>query len=249
MKRASLFTLLRFIFPLVFCSVTSVSGVLPLLDQPAIADSVMKSGEILEYGIKIKGIPAGTQMFQINGKKQLNGQEVYHVESVSKIRKLFNIFYPFSNRSESFIQSESFQPLRYTQKIRDGKYRGNIDVDFDPANNTARITKNQERLTISVPPGIQDELSMIYLFRSRELEVGKKYRFPVLTGVKTVETIVSVLRVEMLKTVLGTLRTIVVRTNPKNITIWLTDDNARIPVRIEAKTKIGKLVSNLKAVH
>jgi hypothetical protein len=89
---------------------------------------------------------------------------------------------------------------------------------------------------------------MIYLLRTREIEVGHEYHFPFLSGNKTLKTTVSVLRTEKLKTILGTLNTIVIKTTPKNITIWLTNDSLRIPVKIEARTKIGKLVSKLKAV-
>jgi len=248
MKSIRSIVLLKSIIILIICSGVSGASAQPLLDQPSLLNSFVRQNEVLEYSIKIKGIPAGSQKFQVNGKRILDGQEVYHLRSVSKVKKFFSIFYPFSNRSESFVQSENLYPLRYTKKIRDGGYKGNINVDFDWDNQVARIMKDQKRTEIHIPPGIQDELSMIYLLRTREIEVGHEYQFPILSGDKTLKTTVFVLRTEKLKTVLGTLNTIVIRTTPKNITIWLTDDTLRIPVRIEARTKIGKLVSKLKAV-
>ena len=234
---------------LVVCLGASVSSAQPLIDQPHLANSSIRQNEVLEYGIKVRGIPAGTQTLQVNGKKILYGQEVYHLQSVSKIKRFFSIFYSFSNRSESFVQSDNLYPLHYTKKIRDGGYKGNIDVVFDWDNQVARIVKDQKKTEICILPGVQDELSMIYVLRTKELEVGQEYEFPFLSGDKTLETTVEILRTERLKTVLGTLNTIVIRTTPKNITIWLTDDNLRIPVKIEARTKIGKLVSKLKSVR
>ena len=90
---------------------------------------------------------------------------------------------------------------------------------------------------------------MLYLLRTKELEVGQGYKFPALVGSKAIEVDIVVLRIEELKTVLGTLKTIVVKTIQKDITMWLTRDAARIPVRIEARTKLGKLVSDLKTVR
>ncbi len=248
MKSIKTIIFLKLIIILLVCFGASGANAQPLLDQPSLLNSRVRQNEVLEYSIKIRGIPAGTQKFQVDGKRILDGQEVYHLKSVSKVKKFFSIFYPFSNQSESFVQSENLYPLRYTKKIRDGGYKGNIDVDFDWDNQVARIVKDQKRTEIHIPPGIQDELSMIYLLRTKEIEVGHKYQFPILSGDKALETTVLVLRTEKLKTILGTLNTIVIKTTPKNITIWLTDDALRIPVRIEARTKIGKLVSKLKAV-
>ncbi len=249
MRGIRVLILLKSIVILVVCFGASVSSAQPLIDQPHLANSSIRQNEVLEYGIKVRGIPAGTQTLQVNGKKFLYGQEVYHLKSVSRIKRFFSIFYPFNNRSESFVQSDNLYPLRYTKTIRDGGYKGNIDVVFDWDNQVARIVKDQKKTEICILPGVQDELSMIYVLRTKELEVGQDYEFPFLSGDKTLETTVEILRIERLKTVLGTLDTIVIKTTPKNITIWLTNDNLRIPVKIEARTKIGKLVSKLKSVR
>lgn len=238
-----------FILLLLNCFGIPVSEAQSLLDQPTIGDSFLRSGEVLEYSVKIRGIPAGRQIMQVNGKKLLDGQEVYHVESVAKTSRLFNIFYPFNDWSESFIDSRDFHSLRYRRRIRDGGYSGSIAIDFDPVKQVAKIVKDQKRLELHITAGMQDELSMIYLLRTREIEVGRKYEFPALVGTKALKASVAVLRIERLKTALGTLKTIVVKTIPKDITVWLTNDAARIPVRIEASTKIGKLVSSLEEMH
>ena len=113
----------------------------------------------------------------------------------------------------------------------------------------AKIVKDRKRSELPVPEGTQDELSIIYLIRTKKMEVGQRYEFPALIGTRALNASVAVLRVEELKTVLGTLKTIVVRAIPRDITMWLTNDAARIPVRIEARTKIGKLVFSLKSMR
>ena len=241
--------LIKLIIVLTVCFGVPASNAQPLLNQPTVANNFIRHDEVLEYNVKIRGIPAGTQILEVDGKSCMDGEEVYHLKSVSRARRLFNIFYAFSNKSESFIQSERLYPLHYTKQIRDGGYNSNINVDFDWDNQTATIIKDNKKTKLDIPPGIQDELSMIYLLRAKEMEIGRRYEFPFLSGDKALKTIVEVLRTQRLKTILGTLDTIVVKTNLKDITIWLTNDTLRIPVRIEAKTKIGKLVSKLKAVH
>ena len=63
------------VFLLLICFGTSVSGAQPLLDQPTIKDATLRPGEILEYSVKVRGIPAGTQTLQVKGKKQLDGYD------------------------------------------------------------------------------------------------------------------------------------------------------------------------------
>ena len=201
---------------------------------------------MLEYDVKIRCIPAGKQTLKVNGKKTLDGYEVYHVESSSEANRFFFTLYPFNNQIDSFIHSEYLYPIHYKKKVRDGGYRGSTSVDFDPIGQTAKVVKNKKKTEVHVPAGVQDELSMIYLLRTRELEVGKDYDFPALIGTRSLNVNVKILRIEKLKTALGTLKTILVKALPRDITMWLTHDSARIPVRIEAKTKIGNLVSVLK---
>ena len=164
-------------------------------------------------------------------------------------KKFFSLFYRFDNRSDSFIHSKNFYPLRYKKTIKDGGYSGSIAVNFDPINKVARVLKNNQHTELHIPAGIQDELSIIYLLRTKEIEVGQRYEFPALIGTEALKASVSVLRIERLKTALGTLRTIVVKTIPSGFTMWLTDDSARVPVKIEASTKLGKLAFNLKEIH
>jgi hypothetical protein len=228
---------------------TPVSGAQSLLDQPDIKNKYFRSGEVLEYSAKVRGIPAGTQILRVNGKEDLDGYEVYHVESISRAKRIFSIFYPFDNRSESYIIRENLHPLYYKRKITDGGYKGSTFVGFDQSTQIARIIKDEKAIELSVPEGIQDELSMIYLLRSKDIKVGEDYEFPALVGSEALKANVSVLRIENLKTVMGNLKTIVIKAIPKDITMWLTHDAARIPVKIEASTKLGKLVFNLEEIR
>jgi hypothetical protein len=130
----------------------------------------------------------------------------------------------------------------------DRKYEANIHIDFDIDSGKVRLSKNQQKLPdLEAPAGIQDELSMLYLFRMKELKVGEIYTFPALIGTKIVEIQVKVVKREKFDTILGNLETIVLRSS-HGYMVWITDDERRIPVRIEADTKIGKLVGDLKKI-
>ncbi len=225
-----------------------------LLAENNIEPTPIRIGEVLTFSARIKHISAGTQMMRVTEKTTLNGQSVYHLESTAKTKFPFSLFYKFEDARESFVTIEQFQPLRYVKNIIDRKYVANVQVDFDVTAGTARLlkkklSKNQEQSKkLEVPVGIQDELSLLYFIRTKELKIGEQYIFPALIGAKTLLINIDVVRKERTKTVLGKVETIVLRSS-HGYMVWLTNDKRRIPVRIEAETKIGKLVGDLKKVE
>ncbi|MBC8230681.1 DUF3108 domain-containing protein [bacterium] len=241
---------LGFLVIVFFCFVTNVLtfAICPLLAQNNIEPTPIRVGEVLTFSARIKRIPAGSQTMRVVEKTTLNGQSVYHLASAARTSRIFSWIYKFEDSRESYVTTRQFQPLRYVKNIVDKKYKANVEIDFDIASGKARLSKNQKELPeLEAPIGIQDELSMLYLFRIKELEMGEIYTFPALIGTKVVDIQVKAVRREKSDTILGELETIVLRSS-HGYMVWLTDDERRIPVRIEADTKIGKLVGILKKV-
>ncbi len=205
-------------------------------------------GEILTYNIKIAGLSAGKQVTQVTDKEMLNGRQVYHLVSESQTDSVFGTLYHFRDWQESYVTTDQLHPLRHVKDLEDRKFRAHIEVDFDVERGIARYTKNESGKVFEVPIGTQDELSMVYFLRSKELNVGQTYVFPVLVKDKTQDVTVTVYRREMMKTeTLGRVETLALRTSHGYL-IWLTNNNRRIPVRIEAETRIGKLIGTLEKV-
>jgi hypothetical protein len=244
-KKNYIFTIMVVFMSIIFG--TLVSGAQPLLEQPTIKN-IFRLGEILEYNVKVRGIPAGTQIMQIEGQKNISGREVYHLSSRSTVNKFFSLIYTFDDQSESFVLKDRLYPVRYRRNLIDGRYSGNTVIDIDDNSRTAKIVKDSKNYKLSVPIGIQDELSMLYLIRTKNLKVGEEYRFPAVIGTKVFDVGVIVLRTENIKTIFGDKKTIVVKSLPRNALLWITQDEDRIPVKLEVSTKIGKLVAELKDI-
>ena len=205
-------------------------------------------GEILTYNVKIAGFSAGKQVTQVTDKTVLNGHQVYRLVSESQTDSVFGKLYHFRDWQESYVTTDQLHPLRHVKDLEDRKYRARVEIDFDIERGVAQYTKNESGKIIEVPIGIQDELSMVYFLRSKALNVGQTYGFPVLVKDKTQDVIVNVYRREMMKTeALGRVETLAIRTSHGYL-IWLTNDNRRIPVRIEAETRIGKLIGTLEKI-
>jgi len=239
-----------FPFVVFFCFTINIFtfAICPLLAQDNIEPNPIRVGEILTFSVKVKRLPAGSQMMKVVEKTMLNGQSVYHLVSAARTNRFFSYFYKFEDSRESYVTTQQFQPLRYVKNIVDRKYKANVQIDFDTDSGKVRLSKNQKKLPdLEAPAGIQDELSMLYLFRMKEIRIGEKYNFPALVGTKIVDIQVEACKREKSKTIFGELDTIVLSSS-HGYMLWLTDDERRIPVRIEANTKIGKLVGTLTKI-
>ena len=227
----------------------AISATYSLLDIKNLDQDPIQIGEILTYSVKIKGLPAGTQITKVVEKTTLADRPVYRFRSERQTGSLLGKLYHFHDQTESYATTDQLYPLKYARNLEDQKYRARVEIDFDHDEGTAQYTKNSDNKALDIPIGTQDDLSMLYFLRSKELQVGHTYAFPVIVKDKCEHVTLEVRRREMIKTeALGRVETLVLRTSHGYL-MWLTNDERRIPVRIEAKTpRIGKLVGVLEKV-
>ena len=237
-------------FPLVmfFLLLPAIYGynqqIKPLFDQPFISDNPLRVGEKLTFKATLFGIPAGWQILQTVDKLVIDGQEVIYVRSTSRTNDFFSRIYFFSDTRESFLNPDTLIPIRYRKKIVEKKFKAEVEVAFDLENGVAIVKDRNNERKVTVPHDIQDELSMLFLIRTRVVEEGESYTFPLLMRNGVQQITVRVQGRKSVKTVLGRVKTLIV-TSSNGHKVWLTADERRIPVRIEAKTRLGKVVGKL----
>lgn len=220
-----------------------------LLETADLDQLPIRVGEVLTYNVKISGLPAGTQVTKVVEETMLDGQPVYRLTSNRKSDNIFGKLYHFRDSIESYVTTHQLYPLKHVKDLEDRKYQAHVEVDFDHDKGTAQYIKNQHNRALEVPIGIQDELSMVYFLRSKQLRVGRTYRFPVLVKDKCQHVTLTIYRREVVKTsILGRVETLAMRTSHGYL-IWLTNDDLRIPVRIEAEIPVGKLVGTLEKIN
>jgi len=240
----NLTSILEFFF--FFCASIVIAETTSLLENENYTS--IRVGEELIYKAKFAGLVAGKQIIAIDKKTKFNNQKVFQVRSESQSGGLFGKIYHFLDHKKSYITTEKLFPIRHTKYIEDQDYRANVEVDFDQRNGQIYYLKNKKSYEFSSPVGIQDELSMIFFVRTKKLEIGKHYQFPLFVRGKPQYVTLNVNKRETLKTKIGQKRTIALETSHGH-RIWLTDDNLRIPVRIEAKLRFGKLTGTLEKIN
>ena len=227
-----------------------------LVDAENVDPNPLQVGEKLTYDIRWKKLPAGKRTDWIVKEEVVNGAGVYRIQSEMKTRALFRL-YSFQNQQETYLNPETLSPVRFQNRVKDRKYRGSVKVEFREGKaeyeKTSRpkpqLPQKRETKVLEIPPGAQDELSTIYFVRSKQLTLGETYFFPLLVRGKVLKATLTVERRELVKNKkLGNVRTLVLRTSEGG-RFWITDDERRLPVKIETESKIGAIKATLTDVE
>lgn len=223
-----------------------------LVDVNNIPNHTLMVGEKLTYKVKIGWVSVGQRVDYIVQKTSTKGQDVYHISSTAKTGA-FGRVYRFQSLQNTYLNSDQLQPVRFRNQLLDRKYSALVDIRFGEGQ-AEYVKKSQanpkapeklDKKVITTPFGTQDELSMVYFLRCKQLAPGNIYFFPLISKGKVVKVQLRVENGEKLKVKgLGEVKTLVVHTS-EGSRLWLTDDRHHLPVRIEADTKIGKTTAVL----
>ena len=221
-------------------------------------------GEKLTYEITYFGMSAGDFDLEVMPFKAIDNRKVYHVQGTAISSKVFSLFYRLNDMVESFIDFDGVFSHRFHIVLDESKQtRDSLELNdsskaqtfyWNRWNHKDRgYTENKD--FTPMPRFPQDSLSALYYLRTLPLNDGDVVTFPVVSEGKNWEAVVSVLRREVMSTPMGKIRCIVLKPETKyqgvlqkkgDSFIWLTDDDRKYLVRLEAKVRIGTVVGALK---
>ena len=228
----------------------------PLVDAEHIVPNPLRVGEKLTYNISWKKLPAGKRTDWITQEAVVNGQNTYRIQSEMKTRALFRP-YKFRSEQETHFNPTTLSPIRFQNYVQDRKFQGVVKVNFHEgkadyerlSRPKPKAPQKREAKVLEIPPGTQDELSLIYFLRSKQLVLGKTYFFPLLVKGKVLKARLTVEGRAFVKNKkLGNVRTLVLRTSEGG-RFWITDDERRLPVKIETESKIGAIKATLTEIE
>ena len=246
---------LIFVLLLVANSTLSDNSI-PLVEAEDILPNPLRVGEKLTYKISWKKLPAGKRTDWIIKQEVRDGQDVYRIQSETKTGAFFRP-YKFRNQQEMSFNPTTLSPVHFQNHLQDRKYLATVTIDFrDGEADYEKVSRpkpeaprKREAKVLEIPPGTQDELSVLYFLRSKQLALGKTYFFPLIVKGKVLKAILTVERREFVKNKkLGNVRTLVLRTSEGG-RFWITDDKRRLPVKIETESKIGALKATLNDIE
>ncbi len=171
----------------------------------------------------------------------------------------------FHEHIESTVDPNPFTVLRTSKLEEQGKRVRVSEAVFD--HQARKVTWTERDPSQTQPPRtnalefsepIQDILTMIYFLRTQKLEVGKMFDVPLSDSGRVSRLSMAVVERKELNTVLGRVST--VRIDPAlfgenglvrsrgSLSIWITDDSRRLPVKAQLKVDLGTFDIKLKRV-
>lgn len=218
-----------------------------LIDVKTVENPPITIGEKLTYKVKIGWAPVGQRIDYVSKKTSVQDKTIYFINSKAKTGALVS-FYRFHSLQYTYLNFEKLQPIRFRNQLQEGKYSAIVEISFNEdeavynkkSQINSKAPQKQDKKVIKIPNGTQDELSMIYFLRCKQLAAGNVYYFPLISKGKVVKVELKVTRGERMKVKeFGLVNTLIVQTSDGS-RLWLTDDNRHLPIRIETDTKIGK---------
>lgn len=224
-------------------------------------DSSFQVGEWFKFRIHYGLINAGYATLEVKDAVK-NNKKVYHAIGKGYTVGMSRFFFKVEDTYESFFDKESGQPYQSVRKIDEGGYTKNQESFFNQSKNTVLLKdyRNKKENTYNVPENIQDVISMFYFLRNHpkvdKLKVGDAIAVDMFFDDETTKFKLKYLGKEDIKTKFGTASTLIFRPlvqsgrvfkEEESLTVWISDDANKIPVRIKASLAVGSIKADLES--
>ncbi len=223
-----------------------------------------KSGEWLKFRIHYGFLNASYATLHLSSEK-LDTIPVYHVVGRGKTTGFASIFFKVDDTYESYFGRSDGKPYRFIRKIDEGGYTKDIEIDFDYREGKAILkdNKNNKEMDITVHDSVQDLLSAAYYLRNNynldTFEVGQSIGMDMLyddDGVFKFK--LKYLGKEIIRTKFGKVECLKFRPlvqsgrvfkEQESLSLWISNDLNKIPIRIKADLAVGSLKADLDAYN
>lgn len=220
-----------------------------------VTNNAFKVGEKLTFDVKYGFVKAGVAVMEIPQMKRIAGRDALNVTFQVNSVPSFDWFFKVRDRYESYIDAQGMFPWRFEQHIREGKYSRDFSAFFDQRKGKAKTSEGE----YNIPLYVNDIVSAFYLARTYNydnMNKGDKIHLQNFYKDKVFPLDVVYHGKEKVTVSAGTFNCFIVEPlvqegglfkSEGNILVWLTDDELKIPVKVQTKVVIGAINAELTA--
>jgi len=216
-------------------------------------------GEKLTFDVKYGIVNAAQASIQVQ-TSLYQGKPVWYLSTNANTHKFFDKVFKIRDRVESWWDKETLLPYKFSKNLQEGNYKQHrVHIYNHSTLKSTYQTWNYKKSSfnntvMNISPDTQDILSAFYSVRFARLVVGKSVFINITADGREMRTEVVVHKREKVNTIFGTanclmieplLRSDAVFKQSGRILIWVTDDEYKIPVKMESKITIGSFVAYL----
>ena len=225
-------------------------------------ESAFESGEWFRFKMSYSGFfKAGNATLTVRDY-EYKGKPVYHVIGKGWTTGAIKWFFKVKDRYESFIDKTTWSPYKFIRNIDEGGHTKNIEIEFDHVNNKAHVNnkKKKKKKVIDTKPNIQDMISTYYYLRNsidvENLKKGDEITVNMFFDEENYGFKLKYLGKDLIKTEFGKVNTLKFRPyvmagrvfkEEESLTLWVSNDQNKVPLRIKADLAVGSLRADLDA--
>lgn len=224
-------------------------------------------GEKVVHEVSYFSAKAGTLTLQVKPYAQVNGRKSYNFSVGLESSSVFSSFYSVEDTVNTFLDFETLMPhvlkvnIKETGKLAQSQsYFNNetLTASFWEKKYTEKNGEEEKKYSWDILPFSQNAFSGIFYMRVFKWKEGKQVSFRVAEDKKNIVFTGTAVGKEKLSTDAGDFNAIKIKASivsrgalsqTGDIFIWVSDDDRKYILRIEAKIKIGTLVSEVVEIE
>lgn len=230
-----------------------------LMGAGAFSQNAFSTGEFFKFRIHYGIVNAGYATLEVKDAVR-QGKHVHHVVGKGRTTGMTRFFFKVDDRYESYFDKVTTIPYQFVRKIDEGGYTKNQEGYFDQDDHTVLVKdyKHKTEKVIKVPANVQDMVSTFYYLRNHpdvdNLKVGESITVNMFFDDETTKFKLKFIGREKLSTKFGDVSAMVFRPyvqagrvfkEEESLTVWISDDKNKIPLRIKASLAVGSLKADL----
>lgn len=224
-------------------------------------DSAFTTGEWFKMRIHYGMVNAGYATLEIKETTR-NNRKAHYVVGKGWTVGMAKMFFKVEDHYQSIFDVETGKPYQFLRKIDEGGYTKNQEGFFNQDKNTVLVKdyKHKTEKTFKVPDNVQDIVSSFYYLRNypgiEKLKPGESVAIDMFFDDETFKFKLKFLGYEDISTKFGTVSCMIFRPlvqsgrvfkEEESLTVWISNDDNRIPIRLKASLAVGSLKADLEA--
>jgi hypothetical protein len=231
-----------------------------LYDLKPIKNNAFTFGERLSYRVHYGVLNGGNAYFEVADQPiMVNDRQTYYIKAYGKSTGLVDMMFKVKDEFESYMDVEALVPWKATKKVKEGNY---TDSDFIVFDHRRRVASSRIG-NITIPEGTKDIISSIYYARSLDMtnaQAGDIFPVTFYLDQQNYEFRFKFLGRETIEVDAGKFKALKIRPqvikgrvfkDSDAITMWVTDDENKIPLLVKTDIWVGSLkmeISDMKGI-
>lgn len=216
-------------------------------------------GETITYDVSWSSyLTAGTATMTVKERKPSFGSDAYYVIAEGRPTSLLAMVYDMYYKVDSLVDVYTLLPQRASTFSREGRRQRNKITIFDHKARKAHYeiqTSTVVRKDLAISAHAQDVLGALYVVRAIPFKAGEKFSVPICDAGESYTVQVAVGAVETITTGIGDVRAHKLTptvpgghaSSAQRLTVWLSEDARKLPVRMQAQLAVGTFDLTLKS--